>query len=67
MIGIILMLFGTLFSEVSDSIGKEEVKEKKESVYTMGFLNLFWGALGLITIGLLRNDFVFSMASLPTF
>lgn len=67
MIGLIFVILGTLFSEASDSIGKEEVKEKKESIYTMGFLNLFWGAIGLVAIGLFKNTFVFSLSSLPTF
>ncbi len=33
----------------------------------MGFLSLLWGSIFIISIGFIRDDFVFSMASLPTF
>lgn len=62
--------------EVSASIGKWEISHKKESIYSMGFLNMVWGII-LITalLFLVPKDYfapgfpggiVFSAASLPT-
>lgn len=67
MIGVILASLSSLFNEIATSIGKYEVRNHKESVYTMGFLNLFWGTVLLFIIALARDKFVFSLASLPTF
>ncbi|HRY82377.1 MAG TPA: hypothetical protein P5232_01565 [Candidatus Moranbacteria bacterium] len=68
MIGIILLAFGAFFEEVSDSIGKSKNISQEESPYTMGFLNYFWGAIFFILIYIFKStDFVFSLASLPTF
>lgn len=67
MFGVILAFIASLFEETADSIGKKEVIEKKESIYTMGFLNLFWMAILLFIIALARNSFVFAAASLLTF
>lgn len=62
------MAAGTLFSEVSMSIGKVEIAQKKQSVYSMGFLLLFWATLIYAgTAILFPQTFVFSLESLPTF
>ena len=67
-IGIGLVLLSSFFGEIAVSLGKYEVQHQKESIYTMGFLNFFWGALILLFIGLvIQDDFVFQAASLPTF
>ncbi len=59
---------GTFFEEVASLIGKTKVAARQESVYMMGFLNLFWVTLVFGLIALLRpSSFIFSYASLPTF
>lgn len=66
--GFLLALFSTFFDEVSSSIGKKEVLEKKESIYTMGFLNIFWALLFFaFIIVFVKQEFLFSLSSLPTF
>lgn len=67
MIGIFLVFISSFFRETSSSIGKFEVSEHKESIYTMGFLTLLWGALFFFIIAFFRGEFLFSLASLPTF
>lgn len=68
MFGIILTSFATFFDEIANVIGKKEVSLRKESIYTMSFLNMFWGALFFFVIALfIRKTFIFSLASLPTF
>lgn len=67
MFGVLLASIGTFFDEVASSIGKQKVSHHEETVYTMGFLNLLWGALFFILIGLFKRSFVFTLASLPTF
>lgn len=67
MIGVILASVGTFFEEVATLIGKKKVAARKESVYTMGFLNLFWVALAFLLIAIfVPGSFRFSIASLPT-
>lgn len=61
------MLSGTLFAELSNALGKKEIKQKKETVFSMGFLNTFFVVLTFLVIALiLPEKFVFSSASLPT-
>lgn len=67
MLGIIFTGIAQFFAEISTSIGKYEVEHKRESFYAFGFLNAFWATVFLIAIALMRGEFVFSMASLPTF
>ena len=66
MIGFILVLVASFWEEVGSSIGKLKVQERKESIYTFGFLSLLWGTIFLFITAIVRNDFVFSPASLPT-
>ena len=67
MFGIILSGFSALFHEIATAIGKYEVGARKESVFTMGFLNYVWALLFFVVLIFLRDSFVFSFASLPTF
>jgi hypothetical protein len=68
MIGILLMTVAEIFAEIGTSIGKYEVSHKKESLYAMGFLNAIWATIFLVLIALSSGgEFVFSLASLPTF
>ncbi len=68
MTALALVLLGSIFLEFSTSLGKYEVKHKKESLYAFGFLSGVWSLVFLLVTGLFfRNEFVFSLASLPTF
>lgn len=67
MFGILLISISSALGEISDSIGKKAVKEGSESYYAFGFLNLFFGTLFLAIYGFIKQDFVFSLASLPFF
>ncbi len=53
-------------AEISSSIGKVEVQNKKQTIYSMAFLSLFWSALWFLAIIIYKNKFLFSFASLPT-
>ena len=66
MFGIILVSVGAFFDEISTLIGKAEVAEKKETIYSMAFLSLIWSTLVFAIIILVRGEFVFSFASIPT-
>lgn len=67
MFGIILASFSSLFKEASSSIGKNEVAHHRESMYMMGFINLSASLVFFGAIGLIRQNFIFDPASLPTF
>lgn len=68
MIGVLLSSISSFFGEVAGSIGKFEISNHKESIYTMAFLDLFWGIFIFSAIALFKEgSFVFSLASLPTF
>jgi hypothetical protein len=67
MLGIILIAVGELFAEASATIGRYEVKHRKETLYTMGFLSGFWATVFLIIYSLTWGEFRFSYDSLPTF
>ena len=68
MTGILLIALSAFFGEVGTSIGKWEIAHRKESLYGMGFLTAWWSVVFLLITGLLmRHEFVFSLASLPTF
>ena len=68
MFGILLTLLGTLCEEVASTIVKARVVQQEVSLYTAGFLNLFWVVLGFLCIAFfVPGTFVFSAASFPTF
>jgi hypothetical protein len=68
MIGLLLVSIGTFFEEISASIGKKLVLNKKETIYSMGFLYTFLSLILLtITSIFITKNFSFSLASLPTF
>lgn len=66
MFGIFLLASGAFFSEIGVSLGKGEVAQRKENIYTYGFLSLFLSTLVFLLIALLRGKFLFSLDSLPT-
>jgi drug/metabolite transporter (DMT)-like permease len=65
--GLILISCGAFFMELSTSVGKYEIKKRKESMYAMGFLSLIssWAFFG-VTMAVHR-EIGFSLASLPSF
>jgi len=67
MLGIILVTLSSLFNEVAASIGKRKIELKQESMYSMAFLCYFWSSVWFLGVMLFRHEFIFSMASLPTF
>ncbi len=68
MLGIVLTFIGTLFDEISGSIGKNQANHNKESPYTMAFLSLFWASIFFLLFSITKtNSFVFDLRSLPTF
>ena len=67
MLGVILTGIATLFGEIGDLIGKAEARKGHENSLTLGFYNNFWGGVIFLAIILFRGEFVFSLASLPTF
>lgn len=67
MLGILFITLGTLFGEVGTSLGKEEVARKKQDIYSFGFLSLCLSTIAFILIAFfVRQEFIFSFASLPT-
>lgn len=67
MFGILLILGSVAFEELGMSLGKREAQRKHADIYTIGFLNMVFGALFMIAFGLLTKDaFRFDPASLPT-
>lgn len=77
MFALIIIGIAGLFNEIGTSLGKVEERRHEEGIYTMGFLNLFWGGVFILLLGLLiptnffalgfPAGFVFSLDSLPTF
>ncbi len=68
MFGIILTSLGSFLSEVSDSIGKDQVFRREQSLYAMGFLQLFFGGLIFLGLAIFKpGAFIFQWASWPTF
>ena len=68
MIGILLIATSQFFNEIGTSIGKDSFGKGTQSIYTMGFLSLFWGTVAFFAIAFfIRGEFLFSLASLPTF
>lgn len=68
MFGIFLTSLGSFLQEIATVIGKMGVEERRESIHTLGFLNAFWSSvLYLFLIVVVRQEFLFSLTSLPTF
>ncbi len=68
MFGVLITSLGTLFTEVSNSIGKFEAMEGKEGIYSLIFLNSLFQAVIFIVLAVTGSEkFVFVLASLPTF
>src|SRR3989344_4492817 len=67
MLTLILIFSATFFEEVSSVFTKKGISDRRESIYTAGFLNLSFTTLWFLGIILYHDNFVFSMDSLPIF
>ena len=67
MFGIVLAGVSSALGELSSSIGKYEIKKHAISYYSIGFLTLLCGEVLFLISGIVRHDFVFALAALPTF
>src|SRR3990167_6023762 len=67
MLGVVLAVIGSFFSEISSLIGKVEIKKKEEGIFMMAFLAFFLAPFWFLALIIYRGEFLFSMASLPTF
>lgn len=62
-----LILLGTLSSEVSNSIGKLAVARKQQTLYSMGFITMFWITILFACLIALGAEFRFAVDSLHLF
>ncbi len=67
MVGVVLAVIGSFFSEIFDLIGKVEIKKKEEGIFMMAFLSFFLAPFWFLVLIIYRGEFLFSIASLPTF
>lgn len=68
MLAILLTSFGSCLTEFSDSIGKHEVQDGRQSLFLMGFLQVFASVLIFLALVVLEPSlFIFNRLSLPTF
>lgn len=66
MFPVLLMLTSTLSTEVSSSMGKQLVRQRRENVYDLAFLGIFWGTVIMIITLAFGAEFRVTLASLPT-
>jgi drug/metabolite transporter (DMT)-like permease len=66
MLGVIIVFFSTLFDEIANSITKAKLSQKKISVYSIGMINCLAVVIFFIIINIVKREFIFSPASLPT-
>ena len=67
MFGVIIIFFSTLFDELAISIAKTKLNQKQISIYSVGVIGSLTATLFFIAINLIKWEFNFSLASLPTF
>lgn len=67
MFGILLAIVGSGTLEISETIGKYEMERGKQSVVQTGFLAAIASCLFFLVTAALRQTWIFSFASLPTF
>ena len=67
MIALALIAIGTLINESASSVGKWAVRAHKESLYTMGFLDLFWVTIVFTAWVAYTGTWALQLQSLPYF
>lgn len=66
MFGVVIIFFSTFFDELSGSIAKAKLNQKQISLYSLGAINGLASALFFIMVNIVKWEFHFSLASLPT-
>ncbi len=66
MLVILLVLSTTFMQEVSGSLGKSSIRERRETVYNAAFLSEFWTVIFLLITLAFGASFKWAIASLPT-
>ncbi|MDP3729200.1 MAG: hypothetical protein Q8R26_00375 [bacterium] len=64
MVTVLFSLISSVIREVAASIGKFQIANQKESIYTALCINAFFVAIAFGILTLVRDSFVFSLASL---
>lgn len=67
MFGVIIVFLSSFFVEISDSLSKLELKQKQIGLYSLAVVNSLAITLIFIGINIFQGEFIFSLASLPTF
>lgn len=62
----LLILTSTLSTELSSSMGKQLVKQRRENIYDLAFLGIFWGTVIMVLTLAFGAEFRVTLASLPT-
>jgi len=65
MLGVIITFFGTFFDELASSIDKAKLNQGHISIYSIGLINCLAAASVFIFINIIKQEFRFSLASLP--
>ena len=67
MYGVIITFFGTFFDEMVHSITKVKLNQGQISVYSIGVINYLAVTLFFVMVNIIKWEFNFSLALLPTF
>ena len=68
MFGILLQIIGTFTEEVSEALGKDNVRRRIEKIWTLGFLNALMAFIGLLfIITFFRGWDTMTLHTWPTF
>jgi len=62
----LLLLTSTFALEASSSLGKQYIRQRRETIFDMVFLSVFWGFILLLLTVAFGAPFHFTVASLPT-
>jgi hypothetical protein len=63
---LLLLLSATFAEEVSESLGKNSIRKRRETIYNAAFLSVFWSILFLLATLAFGAEFRLELASLPT-
>lgn len=66
MFGVIIIFFSTFFDEIVNSINKVKLNQGRISVYSIGVINYLAATLFFVIVDVVKWEFHFSRASLPT-
>jgi len=66
MLVMLLVLSATFAQEVSESLGKNSIRKRRETIYNAAFLSEFWTVIFLLATLAFGTTFKWEIASLPT-